>query len=93
MAALRSVPVPDADPADDALGRVEAAQLGPRLAAALGTLGAADRDALLLHAWADLTYEGIALATGVPVGTVRSRINRARERVRAHLATTGGDAR
>ena len=93
VAALRSIPVPDADPADDALGRVEAAQLGPRLAAALGAIGAAERDTLLLHAWADLTYEQIALATGVPVGTVRSRINRARERVRAHLATTGGDTR
>jgi RNA polymerase sigma factor (sigma-70 family) len=44
-----------------------------------------DRDALLLHAWADLTYTEIARATGIPVGTVRSRIHRARTRLRAHL--------
>lgn len=70
---------------DDALGRVEAAALGPALAAALREVASADRDALLLHAWADLTYTEIARATGVPVGTVRSRIHRARTRLRTHL--------
>ena len=59
--------------------------LGPELAAALRTVAAGDRDALLLHAWADLTYTEIAAATGVPVGTVRSRIHRARTLLRAHL--------
>lgn len=76
------------DLADEALARVEAQRLGPALAAALAEVPAADRDALLLHAWADLTYEQIAQATGVPVGTVRSRIHRARTRLRAHLTTT-----
>ena len=71
--------------ADDALGRIEAERLAPQLAAALATLPAADRDALLLVAWAGLTYEQVALAMDVPVGTVRSRLNRARTRVRAHL--------
>ncbi|MDA0142123.1 RNA polymerase sigma factor [Solirubrobacter sp. CPCC 204708] len=70
---------------DDALGRVEAQALGPDLAAALKTVAAADRDALLLHAWAELTYTEIAHATGIPVGTVRSRIHRARTQLRAHL--------
>ncbi len=70
---------------DETLDRLEAAHLGPRLAACLGELAAVDRDALLLHALAELTYEQIARATGVPVGTVRSRIHRARGRVRAHL--------
>ncbi len=73
------------DFADDALGRVEARLLGPELAAALRAVGAADRDALLLHAWAELTYTEIADATGVPVGTVRSRIHRARTQLRTHL--------
>jgi RNA polymerase sigma factor (sigma-70 family) len=76
---------PDADFTDDALGRVEARALGPALAAALREVPALDRDALLLHAWADLTYTEIAHATGIPVGTVRSRIHRARTRLRAHL--------
>lgn len=41
------------------------------------------RDTVLLHAWAELTYDQIAAATGVPVGTVRSRLNRARTALRA----------
>jgi RNA polymerase sigma-70 factor (ECF subfamily) len=75
----------EADFSDDALGRVEARALGPELAAALRTVADDDRDALLLHAWADLTYTEIAAATGVPAGTVRSRIHRARGLLRAHL--------
>lgn len=70
---------------DDALGRVEARALGPQLAAALATVAGPDRDALLLHVWAELTYTEIAHATGAPVGTVRSRIHRARTQLRAHL--------
>jgi RNA polymerase sigma-70 factor (ECF subfamily) len=77
--------VREADFTDDALGRVEARALGPALAAALRDLPSLDRDALLLHVWADLTYTEIARATGIPVGTVRSRIHRARTRLRAHL--------
>jgi RNA polymerase sigma factor (sigma-70 family) len=59
--------------------------LGPELASALLGIPAADRDALLLLAWADLDYEQIAQALDIPVGTVRSRIHRARERVREYL--------
>lgn len=40
---------------------------------------------LLLVAWADLTYQEVAEALGIPVGTVRSRLNRARRKVRAAL--------
>jgi len=52
---------------------------------ALGRLAKADRDALLLMVWADLAYEDIATALGVPLGTVRSRIHRARARLRLEL--------
>ena len=78
----------DFDFTEDALGRVEARALGPELAAALRSVASIDRDALLLHVWADLTYPEIARATGIPVGTVRSRIHRARTRLRAHLDRT-----
>lgn len=44
-----------------------------------------DREPLLLYAWGDLTYEEIAQAIDVPVGTVRSRIHRARQQVRHPL--------
>lgn len=55
------------------------------LAAALASLRPADRDALLLIAWAELTYEEAAQAVGVPVGTIRSRIHRARSALRCAL--------
>ncbi|MEV3856473.1 sigma-70 family RNA polymerase sigma factor [Streptomyces sp. NPDC050095] len=67
---------------DDADRRI-AAQ-GP-LADALAALSGADRHVLLLVAWADLTYQDVAEALGIPVGTVRSRLNRARRKVRAAL--------
>jgi RNA polymerase sigma-70 factor, ECF subfamily len=91
--ARQSAPLglPDAGFEDDALGRVEAAALAPALAAALATVAREDRDALLLYAWADLTYTEIALATGDPVGTVRSRIRRARTLLRTHLERTRHD--
>ena len=54
----------------------------PWLAAALGDLGRDERDVLLLYAWAGLSYDEIALAVGVPIGTVRSRLHRARRRLR-----------
>lgn len=56
------------------------------LAAALMALAGDDRDALLLHVWADLSYQEIGEALTVPIGTVRSRISRARRRLRERLA-------
>ena len=77
------------DLADAAIGRMEAAQLGPMLAKALDGIPSRDRDALLLVAWSDLSYEEVAEALSIPVGTVRSRISRARLRLRARLAEQG----
>lgn len=61
-----------------------AAAQGP-LAGALAALPAGDRHVLLLVAWADLTYQEVAEALDIPVGTVRSRLNRARRKVRSVL--------
>jgi len=83
----RSAGHPVGDELEDALERAEAQRMGPELAAVLGRLTADEREALLLHACGELTYDQIARATGVPIGTVRSRIHRARTRVRAHLDT------
>jgi RNA polymerase sigma factor (sigma-70 family) len=57
----------------------------PRLAGALATLSREERDVLLLFAWAGLQYAEIAVALAVPIGTVRSRLHRAREHVRSAL--------
>jgi RNA polymerase sigma factor (sigma-70 family) len=71
--------------ADDALSRVEGAADHRDLARALATLAEGDREVLLMIAWADLSYAEVAAALGIPVGTVRSRLNRARTRIRAAL--------
>lgn len=71
--------------ADRADARVSAGTQSRRLAAALAGLPAGHRNALLLVAWGDLSYEQTAAALGVPVGTVRSRISRARGRLRQAL--------
>jgi RNA polymerase sigma factor (sigma-70 family) len=68
---------------------VSASSANAALAAALAGLPATQRDALLLVAWGGLTYEQVAAATGVPLGTVQSRISRARRRLRAALAESG----
>jgi RNA polymerase sigma factor (sigma-70 family) len=70
---------------DDALSRAGFAAAQRDLAQVLATLAKGDREVLLLIAWADLTYAEVAAALGIPVGTVRSRLNRARTRVRAAL--------
>ncbi|MET7639684.1 RNA polymerase sigma factor [Streptomyces sp. NPDC005438] len=70
------------DRADD---RVAAAAVTRQLAAALARLSKGDRDVLLLIAWESLTYEEVAQALDIPVGTVRSRLNRARKKVRKAL--------
>lgn len=73
----------------EAVARADARAVLGDLAAALRQLGQGDRDALLLMVWADLSYEEIARALAIPVGTVRSRINRARRRLRELLSGTG----
>ncbi|MGP3917999.1 RNA polymerase sigma factor [Nonomuraea sp. 10N515B] len=88
--ALLRAPV-DSDiesPADRVAAGVTAQAVRAELAGALAALPAKDRDVLLLIAWGDLTYEEVAQALGIPIGTVRSRLNRGRRKVRAAL----GDA-
>lgn len=87
---LRAFARTGADPvveghADRIDSRVSAAAVQRDLAAALARLSAGDRDVLLLIAWADLSYEQTAAALGIPLGTVRSRLHRAREKIRAAL--------
>ena len=70
-----------ADPADDVVGSADAAGALTRVMAGLAELTDGERDVLLLYAWEDLGYEEIAVALEIPVGTVRSRLSRARDKL------------
>jgi RNA polymerase sigma factor (sigma-70 family) len=59
--------------------------LGPEMVRGLRRLADVDRETLLLVVWGELTYEEAAAAVGVPVGTVRSRISRARRQLREDI--------
>ncbi len=84
---LAAVPEPDdPGPGDKVAADVTATSVRGVLAAALAALPGGDRDVLLLIAWEQLSYGEVASALGVPVGTVRSRLSRARKRLRAALA-------
>ena len=63
------------------------------LPALLAALDADQRDVLLLFAWEGLSYREIAVALGVPVGTIRSRLARARARLRAERDQPGAVVR
>lgn len=73
---------------EEAIARADAQAQQPALARALAQLRSGDRDVLLLVAHAGLTYGEVAQALDLPVGTVRSRLNRARTVVRTVLAET-----
>jgi RNA polymerase sigma factor (sigma-70 family) len=77
------------DDSDRAVSRADADAHAGTLARALTILSDAERDALLLLAWGQLSYGEIARALGVPVGTVRSRLSRARSKVRELLRGSG----
>lgn len=74
---------------DDSVSRLAAEEMQPRLARALARLSREERDVLLLTAIADLSYEEIAQALRIPYGTVGSRLNRGRKRIRAALEQEG----
>jgi RNA polymerase sigma-70 factor (ECF subfamily) len=78
---------------DEAVDRLDAQALRRQLAGALAKLNRGDRDVLLLTAFAELSYEEIAAVLAIPVGTVRSRLNRARRLTRNALGRDWIDRR
>jgi RNA polymerase sigma factor (sigma-70 family) len=80
------------DHADRVAAGVTAQTMRALLDAALAALPAGDRDVLLLIAWEQLTYQEVSRALAIPAGTVRSRLHRARTKVRQALAGTDAAA-
>jgi RNA polymerase sigma factor (sigma-70 family) len=74
---------------DRVIAAADAEALLPSVAEAVLELPDAERDVLLLFAWEELGYEDIAAALDVPVGTVRSRLNRGRQKIRSRLVARG----
>lgn len=66
---------------DGADSRVDAERLAPRIDIALQALPAREREPLLLHVLVGLSYEEVAAALDIKLGTVRSRISRGRSRL------------
>jgi RNA polymerase sigma factor (sigma-70 family) len=67
---------------DEVVSRVDAPGDLALVDEVIGRLQLEDREALLLFAWESLAYDQIAIVQGVPTGTVKSRINRARKQLR-----------
>ena len=68
---------------------LDARLLFPRVAGAIEVLPDGEREALLLFVWEDLSYQSMAEALELPVGTVRSRLNLARAHLRELLEPDG----
>lgn len=81
----RSATDPILDAFEGVDARIDASNARRTLLDALARVPAEELDALLLFAWADFSYPEIAQALGIPVGTVRSRLSRARARIRMAL--------
>jgi RNA polymerase sigma factor (sigma-70 family) len=81
-------------PFEPPLAEVDASTLDAQraralIAAALAELSDVDRETFVLHVLGDLTYQEIAQLTEVPIGTVRSRIHRARGQLREQITLLG----
>ena len=75
------VPTPEPDHADRVTDRLGSEARMRAVLDQIDALPVQERDVLALVAWAGLTYEQAAAALDVPVGTVRSRLSRARARL------------
>lgn len=90
QAALSRLPPPPPVPdfADDLAGQLDDARQLRRALAMVDGLRADERDVIALCVWSELDYAAAAQALGIPAGTVRSRLSRARRKLRK-LAADG----
>ncbi|SEG48858.1 RNA polymerase, sigma subunit, ECF family [Actinacidiphila yanglinensis] len=87
-------PAPGGDDTWDAVdARLDAARLRPALRAALRELPPVEREVLVLTAWEQLTPAEAAQTVGIGAATARSRLHRARARMRDLMADHPADRR
>ncbi len=75
----------EARPEEQPVARFERSEHRATVRAALGTLPAPQREAVLLAYWGGLTADEIARRSGVPLGTAKSRVRLGLQRMRAEL--------
>ncbi|MFI6416984.1 RNA polymerase sigma factor [Streptomyces sp. NPDC050842] len=94
-AALQRLPREEVFPdfAEDLVGRIDDVERVAALQAALSRLRRPEREVIALCVWSGLDYAAAAKALDVPVGTVRSRLSRARKKLHKYAAGTGLSAR
>jgi RNA polymerase sigma factor (sigma-70 family) len=85
-----SAPITEPDPSEEVADRLDVARRVERTMEALGSLPESDQELFVLCVWQELSYEQAAAALGIPVGTVRSRLSRARGRLRLALGEPEG---
>ncbi|MFD1275388.1 RNA polymerase sigma factor [Streptomyces kaempferi] len=80
---LARFPAPDTVPdfSDEVAERIDDGERLAAARAAVAKLRRGDRDVFMLCVWSDLSYTAASEALGIPVGTVRSRLSRARTRL------------
>jgi RNA polymerase sigma-70 factor (ECF subfamily) len=91
QAAMARLPEPVAVPdfADEVASRVDDTTRLAELRAAFGRLRPGEQAVIALCVWSELDYAATADALGIPVGTVRSRLSRARRKLRASAGEPG----
>jgi RNA polymerase sigma factor (sigma-70 family) len=77
------------DFADDVAARIDDTARLAVVRAAFGWLRPGEQEVIALCVWSELDYAAAAQALGIPVGTVRSRLSRARRKLRALAGEPG----
>ena len=87
----RSVPIENTEPASDPhpgpAESMEKKEIRQRVQQALNRLDPEDAAVILLRDLQDVPYEEVARVLEIPVGTVKSRLHRARQALKSELAS------
>jgi RNA polymerase sigma-70 factor (ECF subfamily) len=89
FARLSLPPIAEPDFAEEAATRMDDQEAMRDLLGILSRLPRGEQDVFVLCEWSGLSYEETALALGIPIGTVRSRLARGRNRLRELAAASG----